>query len=63
MLDFIPDDGAQVGVAGFLRVGMADTRQVEIGAVADVAGVLIGPADKSVVSVFLFHDGNLAIVL
>ena len=63
VLDFIADDGAEFGVAGFLGFGVADAGEVEVGAVADVAGVLIGPADEAVVLVFRFHGGNLAFLL
>lgn len=54
----IADDGAEFGVNRFLLFAVADAA-VEVGAVADVALVLIGPADKSVVLVCGFHGGNL----
>ena len=56
--DFVADDGAEYGVGVFLAVAVADAAIVEIRAVADVALVLIGPADEAVVTVFRFHGGG-----
>ena len=37
MGDFVADDGAQLGIAGFLGFVMADTAQIKIRTIADVA--------------------------
>jgi hypothetical protein len=58
--DLVADDGAEVGVGVFLAVAVAAAAVVKIRAVADVALVLIGPADKAVVTVFWFHGLFLA---
>ena len=55
---FVADDGAEFGVGDFLLVAMADAAEIEIRAIADVALVLIGPADEAVVAVFWFHAGK-----
>jgi hypothetical protein len=53
--DFVADDGTEGGVGLFLLFTVADTAVVEVWAVADVALVLVGPADEAVVAVFGFH--------
>lgn len=60
MGDFVADDGAEFGVGVFLADAVADAAEVEVGAVADVALVLVGPADKAVITVFRFHGLYLA---
>lgn len=57
--DFVADDGAEFGVGLFLLISMTAAAVVEVRAIANVALVLIGPADESVITVFWFHDGNL----
>ena len=54
--DFVADDGAEIGVGLFFLVAVAAAAKVEIRAVADVAMVLIGPADEAVITVFWFHN-------
>jgi hypothetical protein len=51
MGDFVADDGAEIGVGGFFLLAVA-AAVVEIRAVADVALVLIGPADEAVIRVW-----------
>ena len=58
--DFVADHGAEFGVGGFFLVAVADAAEVEIRAVADVALVLIGPADEAMVAIFWFHGGRSA---
>jgi hypothetical protein len=55
--DFVADDGAEVGVGLLLLISMAAAAVIEVRAVADVAQVLIGPADESVIAIFCFHRG------
>lgn len=50
--DFVTDDGAEVGVGVFLAGVVADPAEIEVGAIADVALVLVGPADKAVITTF-----------
>lgn len=57
--DFVAHDGAEVGVGLFLLFAVTDTAEVEVRAIADVALILIGPADEAVITVFWFHDGSL----
>ena len=59
MGDFVADDAAEFGVGFLLAVAVANAAEVEVGAVADVALVLIGPADEAVVTVFRFHNGRI----
>lgn len=59
MGDFVADDGAEVGVGGFFLIAVAHAAEVDVRAVADVALVLIGPADEAMVTVFWFHGGSL----
>jgi hypothetical protein len=55
MGDFVADDGAEFGLGGFFLFAVATAAEVEVGAIADVALILIGPADEAVVAVFWFH--------
>lgn len=57
--DFVAHDGAEVGVGLFLLITVAAATVVEIRAIADVALILIGPANEAVITVFWFHDGSL----
>ena len=47
MGDFVADDGAVLGVGGFFLIAVVGAAEVEIRAIADVALVLIGPADEA----------------
>ena len=58
---FVADDGVEFGIGGFLLVAMANAAEIEIRAIADVALVLIGPADEAVVTVFRFHGGKFTL--
>ena len=55
MGDFVADDGTEVGVGLFFLFAVTDASEIEIRAVADVALVLVGPADEAVVAIFGFH--------
>jgi hypothetical protein len=57
--DFVADDGAEIGVGLLFLISVAAAAVVEVRAVADVAQILIGPADESVITVFWFHSGSL----
>jgi hypothetical protein len=54
--DFVADDGAEVGVGGFFLIAVTATAVVEVRAIADIALVILGPADESVIAVFWFHE-------
>ena len=54
--DLVADDGAEFGVGVFLAVAVAAAAVVKIRAVADIALVLVGPADEAVITVFRFHE-------
>lgn len=49
--DFIADDGAEFCVGLFFLFAVADAAEVEVRAIADVALVVTGPADKAVIAV------------
>jgi hypothetical protein len=53
---FVADDGAEVGIGVFLAVAVAAAAVLEIRAVADVALVFVGPADKAVITIFRFQS-------
>ena len=57
--DFVADDGAKIGVSILFVIAVADTAKIKVRAIADVALILIGPADKTMVTVFGFHGGFL----
>lgn len=63
MGDLVAYDLAEVGVAAFLGLGMANSSEVEIRAVADVYGVFIRPPDEAVILIFCFHDFILVVLL
>lgn len=57
--DLVADDRAEFRVNFFLTLAVAHTAEVEIRAAADVALVLVGPADKAVVAIFGLHGASL----
>lgn len=60
MVDFVPDDGAEVGVGCFLVFAVADAAVEKVGAIADVALVFIRPFHDAEVGVCGFHGGRSA---
>ena len=58
--DFVADNCAEIRVCLLLLITVAAAAVVEIRAVADVALVLIGPADEAEVGVCGFHGGRSA---
>lgn len=48
--------GAKGFLEGFFLFAVAHAAEVEVRAIADVALVLIGPADEAVVAIFWFHE-------
>ena len=58
MGDFVADDGAELSVGGFFLIAVTGAAEVVIWAIADVALVLIGPADEAMITVFGFQDGE-----
>jgi hypothetical protein len=59
--DFVPNGFTKLGIHGFLLGTVANSALVEIGAVANVAGVLVRPADETVIAIGWLHGGNLEV--
>ena len=55
MLNFITDNLAEFGVGPLLVFAVANTAQIQIRTVADVALVFVRPMDKAMVAIFGFH--------
>ena len=59
--DFIADDAAKFSIDLLLTLSVADTANVEIGAVADVKLILVRPADEAVILVGGFHGCQITL--
>lgn len=58
MDDFVADDGTKFGIRFIFAFAVADPTQVEVRAIANVALVIIRPADKAVVAICRLHKEN-----